>query len=149
MLYGIAEGLWLLALSDAILAIATALVLVVLHRSGTNPWANVRVALGVASVMVVVAVIDAVWLGWLAGVISVVLRYPQMRLVRGASSIEGVSLSTWNVAAATNACWCAYGVLHGDPRLAIATAVNVAITAALVRSVLARRATAAQLDPAA
>lgn len=139
MFYGFVQGLWLLSLSDGILAITTLIVLWALHRDGISLWSNVRIALSMVAVMGAVAFINAEWLGWMAGVLSIILRYPQMRLVKSAASISGVSLSTWNIAAATNLCWCIYGLLYDDSRLAIATFVNVLITATLVRTVIRRR----------
>jgi len=139
MLYGFAEDLHLLALSDGILAIATLVVLGAMVRDGLDAWRCARAVIAATALAFVVAAIDAVVLGWLAAVLSLVLRYPQIRLVRSAASIEGVSLSTWNIAAATNACWCAYGVLHRDPRLAVATLLNLVVTVVLVRSVVVRR----------
>lgn len=143
--YAIAEHLWLLAAGNIVLAISSFVVLWSLHRDGAKILDLTYVFAPVMVIAVIVGWLDPVWLGWLAGAISVALRFPQLRLVKVAESIHGVSIHTWMVMTMTNACWLGYGLLHDDIRLTVICTINTLTSASVVSAVFFRRRRDARL----
>jgi uncharacterized protein with PQ loop repeat len=137
--YGLALELWLFALGNFILGASALVVLWAVRRDTGARWSLLQVVVLVGAVGGLVGVIEITWLGWYAALLSVLLRIPQMRLIRGAGSIDGVSVHTWVVSLAANLTWLLYGLIENDVRLIGGCSVNAVLSTSLILGVEARR----------
>jgi uncharacterized protein with PQ loop repeat len=137
--YGFTQELWLVFVGNVVLSMCSAVVLGAMRRDGAALWDVSRLLLPVAGLCLLVALLESTWLAWLAGSISVALRIPQMRMIRSADSIQGISVHTWIISAASMIAWIIYAALNDDYRLIVTNIINIALTASMILGVQARR----------
>lgn len=137
--YGVFQQLWLFAVGNGVLGFSALVVLWALRRDGASVWSVTLLALVVFSVGLGIGLLEVTWLGWYAATLSVMLRIPQMRMVRFAKSIQGVSVHTWVISLVANLIWLAFGLLESDSRLIGGCAVNTLLSISLIIAVEARR----------
>jgi uncharacterized protein with PQ loop repeat len=137
--YGAVRELWVLCVGNIILACSCLAVLLAFLRAGTSLWHLVRILVPAAAFVFVVMFIEPAWSGLVAAAYSIGLRFPQLRLLRHASSIAGISVGTWIVAATASFCWVLYAVIKGDVILGVSTSINTVTSVTLIISVFAAR----------
>ena len=102
--YGITQGLGLVAASNLLGATLSASVLYCMRRDGRRYREIVPViAVGLLIGAVLVAAGLSEWLGWYGGAISVGMRIPQVLAAARRPDISGISIHTWITAGTANA----------------------------------------------
>ena len=133
------RGLWTLCVGNIVLAISCAVVLLAFVRAGTSWWRLLRILVPATAFVFAVMAIAPAWSGLVAAAYAIVLRFPQLRLLRHASSIAGLAVGTWIVAVGASSCWVLYAIIKGDLILGVSTAINATTSLTLVVTTLAAR----------
>ena len=137
--YGAVRELWVLCIGNIVLACSCLAVLLAFLRAGTSLWHLTRILLPAATFVFVVMAFEPAWSGLVAAAYSIGLRFPQLRLLRHASSVAGISVGTWAVAATASFCWVLYALIKGDVILGVSTSINTVTSLTLIASVFAAR----------
>jgi len=137
--YGGVRGLWLLCIGNVILTISCVAVLLAFLKAGTKLWSLVHILVPCAALVFVVMVISPAWTGIVAALYSIGLRFPQLRLLRHASSIVGVSAGTWIISVCAGLAWFFYAFIKRDLILGVSTAINTVTSTTMIVTVLIAR----------
>ena len=151
LVYGVSEHYLPAWPGNSCQLVTSTIVLIQCRRHGHswNDVMSIAVALVVITGVVFVAA-GGVWIGWCAVLVSLGLRVPQIRAAMISEKLSGISVSTWWVSVASNLLWLIYGIAHTDPRLIVATTVNILGSVAIIAVVARRRASRLLLgDPGA
>lgn len=140
MVYGEYENYLPIALSNGFQFVTCAAVLYACRKSGRT-WPEVtRVAIATTALAAVAAVLLGIpTMIWMSITVSVGLRMPQLRAAATELRVDGISLGTWWMAVATNACAFVYGIGNHDPRLITACVLNGSASYAIIIVVQLRR----------
>lgn len=138
-IYGGVRGLWLLCIGNVILTISCAAVLIAFIRSGARLWSLVVVLAPGTAIVLLVMVVNPAWTGIVAALYSIGLRFPQLRMLRHASSIIGVSVGTWLIACSASVAWFFYALIKSDLILGVSTGINTVTSTSMIISVLVMR----------
>lgn len=142
LIYGIVEDLPALVVGNVPPFLAALVVLGACRRDGARLVDVTRVAAVCTAGAVLVGVAFGIeHIGWVSAALGVSMRVPQLRAVRRATSIAGVSATTWALGIASNVCWFVYGAAHGDIRVPVACVIQIALATSLLRAIARRRAT--------
>lgn len=104
------------------------------HRGRTLGLVGATAALGAATGVVLGWPVVAVW----AFALAVFLRWPQVAELLRAPDVEGVSLTSWVLAAVNNAVWVVVGILEGDAWFS-AVSILLGVSSLTVVALILRR----------